>query len=76
MVAQHWLAHRLADSEHQAAVAKPALVWVVVLLTGIYGGYVVIIAWARPWAARSAASSGAACPDAAARSSSWRAMPP
>jgi uncharacterized membrane protein YfcA len=45
VVAQPWLARRLAgsghhpSSEHGAAAANPALLWSLVLLTGIYGGY-------------------------------------
>jgi uncharacterized protein len=39
VVAQPWLARRLADSGHQAAAANPALLWFLVLLTGVYGGY-------------------------------------
>jgi uncharacterized membrane protein YfcA len=39
VVAQPWLARKLADSEHQAAAANPVLLWALVVLTGIYGGY-------------------------------------
>jgi uncharacterized protein len=38
VVAQPWLARKLADSDHEAA-AHPVLLWVLVGLTGIYGGY-------------------------------------
>jgi uncharacterized protein len=39
VVAQPWLARKLADSDRQAAAANPVLLWALVVLTGIYGGY-------------------------------------
>jgi len=45
VLAQPWLARKLADSEprasseRQTAAASPVLLWVLVMLTGIYGGY-------------------------------------
>jgi uncharacterized protein len=39
VVAQPWLARRLLGSEHHGSGARPVLLWVAVLLTGVYGGY-------------------------------------
>ncbi len=39
VVAQPWLARRLLGSELHGSGARPVLLWVAVLLTGVYGGY-------------------------------------
>ena len=39
VVAQPWLSRRLLGSERHGSAARPVLLWIAVLLTGVYGGY-------------------------------------
>jgi uncharacterized protein len=39
VVAQPWLARRLTGTAEPGSTARPVLLWVAVMLTGVYGGY-------------------------------------